>query len=72
MIKNEMAEAKDLVSSGVCGQGGNKCKPNAAQGTQSGRQVWETSARQVGDMWETNVNSCGQRHPEWETRGRQV
>ena len=51
-----------------------------AQGTQSGRQVWETSVgdksgrqvgdkwetcgRQVGDMWETSVNSCGPRHPE--------
>ena len=30
----------------------------AAQGTQSGIQVWETG-----------VNSCGPRHPEWETRG---
>ena len=29
---------------------------HAAQGTQSGRQVWETS-----------VNSCGPRHPECET-----
>ena len=50
---------------------GDKCKlmrpkarrvgDKAAQGTQSRRQVWETS-----------VNSCGPRHPEWETRGRQV
>ena len=23
----------------------------------------------VGDKWETSVNSCGPRHPEWETRG---
>ena len=22
-------------------------------------------------MWDTSVNSCGPRHPEWETRGRQ-
>ena len=21
----------------------------------------------VGDKWETSVNSCGPRHPEWET-----
>ena len=26
---------------------GDKCKSHAAQGTQSGRQVWETSGRQV-------------------------
>ena len=38
--------------------------PHAPQGTQSGRQVLETS---VGDKWETSVNSCGPRHPEWET-----
>ena len=65
---------------GKCGrQVGDKCKlmrpkarrvgDKAAQGTQSGRQVWETG---VGDKWETSVNSCGPRHPEWETRGRQV
>ena len=63
-----------------CGrQGGDKCKlmrpkarrvgDKATQGTQSGRQVWKTG---VGDNWETSVNSCGPRHPEWETRGRQV
>ena len=45
-----------------------------------GRQVWETSvgdkcklmrhkAPRVGDKGETSVNSCGPRHPEWETRG---
>ena len=22
----------------------------------------------MGDHWETNVNSCGPRHPEWEAR----
>ena len=26
--------------------------------------MWETS---VGDKWETSVNSCGPRNPEWET-----
>ena len=26
----------------------------------------------MGDKGETSVNSCGPRHPEWETRGRQV
>ena len=31
-------------------------------GDKCGRQVWETS---VGDKWETSVNSCGPRHPEW-------
>ena len=56
-----------------CGrQGGDKT--HAPQGTQSGRQVWKTS---VGDKWETSVNSCAPRHPEWETSvgdksGRQV
>ena len=35
-----------------------------AQGTESGRQVWETS---VEDKWKTSVNSCGPRHPECET-----
>ena len=28
---------------------------------------WETS---VGDKWETSVNSCGPRQPEW-TSGKQ-
>ena len=56
---------------------------HAAQGSQSGRQVWETcvgdkcklmrpKAPRVRDKGETSVNSCDQRHPEWETRGRQV
>ena len=62
-------------------QGGDKCKlmrPKAPKcegqvwetsvGDKCGRQVWETS---VGDKWKTSVNSCGPRHPEWETRGRQ-
>ena len=65
VIKNEMAEAKDLVPSGVCGQGGDKCKPMRPKeprvGDKCGRQVWETS---VGDKWETSVNSCAPRHPE--------
>ena len=26
----------------------------------------------MGDKWETSVNSCGPRHPEWEKCGRQV
>ena len=51
---------------------GDKCgrqvKTHAAQGTQSGRQVWKTS---VGDKWKTSVKSCGPRHPsvrdKWET-----
>ena len=29
-------------------------------------------APRVGDKGETSVNPCGPRHPEWETRGRQV
>ena len=38
---------------------------HAAQGTQGGREGWETSV-------ETSVNSYGPRYPEWETSGRQV
>ena len=51
---------------------------HAAQGSQSGRQVGDKcklmrpKARRVRDKGETSVNSCGRRHPEWETRGRQV
>ena len=56
-------------------------------GDKCGSQVWETSVgdkckpmrpktsrvgARVGDRWETSVNSCAPRHPEWETRGRQV
>ena len=55
-------------------------------GDKIGRQVWATSAGdkweasvnscgprpRVPDKGETSVNSCGPRHPEWETRGRQV
>ena len=49
---------------------GDKCKLKAPRvRDKCGRQVWETS---VGDKWETSVNSCGPRHPKWETRGRQV
>ena len=52
-------------------QGGRECKlmrPKAPR-------VGDTHAAQgtrVGDKGETSVNSCGPRHPEWETRGRQV
>ena len=46
-------------------QVGDKCKlmrPKAPRvKDKCGRQVWETS---VGDKWETNVKSCGPRHPE--------
>ena len=45
----------------------DKCgrqEKHAAQSTQSGRQVWETS---VGDKWETSVKSCGPEHPERKT-----
>ena len=44
----------------------------------SGRHVGDKckfmrpKAPRVGDKWETSVNSCGPRHPEWETKGRQV
>ena len=44
-----------------CGrQGGDKCK------------LMRPKKPRVGDKGETSVNSCGPRHPEWETRGRQV
>ena len=44
-----------------CGrQGGDKCK------------LMRPKEPRVGDKGETSVNSCGPRHPEWETRGRQV
>ena len=50
--------------------------------TSVGGQVWETSVEdkrklmrpkaprvgdKCGDKWETSVNSCGPRHPEWGT-----
>ena len=39
-----------------CGrQVGDKCK------------IMRPKAPSVGDKWETSVNSCGPRHPEWET-----
>ena len=46
-------------------QGGDKCK------------LMRPKAPRVGDEWETSVNSCGARNPEWETSvgdkcGRQV
>ena len=40
---------------------GRQVQTHAAQGTQSGRQVWETS-----------VNSCGPRHPVKDKCRRQV
>ena len=44
-----------------CGrQGGDNCK------------LMGPKAPRVGDKGETSVNSRGRRHPEWETRGRQV
>ena len=67
-----------------CGsQVGDKCK---IMRETSVRDKWKTSGRQVedkcklmrpkaprmGDKGETSVNSCGPKHPEWETRGRQV
>ena len=70
-----------------CGrQGGDKCKlmrPKEPRvGDKCGRQVWEASVEDkcgrqvwdtsVGDKWETSANSCAPRHPEWETRVRQV
>ena len=59
---------------------GRQVQTHAAQGTQSGRQVWETSVgdkcgrqvwRQVwetsvGDKWETSVKSCSPRAPKCE------
>ena len=48
------------------GQVGDKCKimrPKAPR-------VGDKCGRRVGDkckLWETSVNSCGPRHPEWET-----
>ena len=65
----------------------NSCVPRhpewetrvAAQDTQSGRQVRETSGRQVeshaaqgtqsGRQGGHKLNSCGPRNPEWETVG---
>ena len=50
----------------------------SVQGTQSGKQkgdkckLMQPKAPRVGDKGEASVNSCGPRHPEWETRGRQV
>ena len=35
-------------------------------------KIMRPKAPRVGDKWETSVNSCGPRHPEWETSGRQV
>ena len=65
-----------------CGrQVGDKCKLMRSQtsrvGDTCGRQVGDKckimrpKTPRVGDKGETSVNSCGPRHPEWETRGRQ-
>ena len=64
------------------GQGGDKCKlmrPKAprvrdkcgGQGEDKCKLMRPKEPR-VEDKGETSVNSCGPRHPEWETRGRQV
>jgi len=31
-------------------------------------RVGDKCGRQVGDKWETGINSCDPRHPEWETK----
>ena len=55
--------------------GDEKCKlmrpkaPRVGDKAAHGPRVGDKCGRQV---WETSVNSCGPRHPEWETRGRQV
>ena len=47
-------------------------------GDKCGRQVGDKcklmrpKAPRVSDKGERSVNSCGRRHPEWETRERQV
>ena len=56
-----------------CGrQVGDKCKlmrPKAPRvRDKCVRPHWETRGG-LGDKGETSVNSCGPRHPEWETRG---
>ena len=47
---------------------GDKC---GRQGVDK-RKFMRPQEPRVGDKGETSVNSCGPRHPEWETRGRQV
>ena len=60
---------------------GDKCGRQVWEtsvGDKCGRQVGDKckfmrpNAPRVGDKGETSVNSCGPRHPEWETKGRQV
>ena len=56
---------------------GDKCKLMRSQtprvGDTCGRQVGDKckimrpKTPRVGDKWETSVNSCSPRHPEWET-----
>ena len=63
-------------------QVGDKCKlmrPKAPRvRDKCGRQeedkckLMRPKEPRVGDQGETSVNPCGPRHPEWETRGRQV
>ena len=63
-------------------QGGDKCKlmrpKEPSVGDKCARQVGDKcefmrpKAPRVGDKGETSVNSCDPRHPESETRGRQV
>ena len=60
-------------------QGGDKCKLMRPKEPSVGDKG-ETSVNSCGhkalqsgrQVWETSVSSCGPRHPEWETRGRQV
>ena len=43
---------------------GDKCELMRPKAT----RVGDMCGRQVGNKWETSANSCGPRHPEWETR----
>ena len=53
---------------------GDKCKLIAAQGTQSGRQVWKTSVGDKCKLMRPKAprvrDKCGKQ--VWETSGRQV
>ena len=53
-------------------QGGDKSKPLRPKAGGDKCKLMRPKAPRVGDKWETSVNSCGPRHPEWEIRGRQV
>ena len=72
----------DKCGKQVGGQAGDKCKlarPKAPRvrdkcGRQGGDKckLMRPKTPRVGEKGETSVSSCGTRHPEWETRGRQV